>query len=312
VTDPTPLRPDVPAGTEDRLRQAISSHTSTVEPRPGSLERIQEALMDTRSDQTRNRALLGGAAVVVLLALVAGAFFLLGDDDDEGLDVADETTTTTTDTTAPDETTTTTETDTTTETAPPPEVGVDLEAALFPDPLTSQRFTDPQSAAFSFATDMVGMADPQLGEFQQGDSRSGEVEVQAFDGGPVTLVLVRQLEDDSWFVIGAMSSEIELDEPQQGDEIGSTFTASGRARAFEGTVPVRVFGDGAGELAATVDGFDSAFVTGSGGPDLGPFDEEISVEVPDGVTHGVVLLITEGGEDFAPISATAVRIRFTG
>lgn len=311
MTDPTPLHPDVPADTEDRLRRAVAQHTSTLEPRPGSLARIQEALMDTRSDQTRNRALLGAAAVVVLVALVAGAFLLLGDDDDdEGLDVADPTTTTTT---APEETTTTTtETDTTTETAPPPEVGVDVESAVFPDPLTSQRFTDPQSVAFSFATDLVGMTDPQLGEFQQGDSRSGEVVVRAFDGGPVTLVLVRQLGDDSWFVIGAMSTEIELDEPQQGDEVGDTFTASGRARAFEGTVPVRVFGDGAGELPATVDGFDSAFVTGSGGPDLGPFDDEIAVEVPDGVTHGVVLLVTEGGEELAPISATAVRVRFTG
>ena len=49
------------------------------------------------------------------------------------------------------------------------------------------------SAARGFATDYVGFTDPIVGEFQQGDARSGEVPVQATVIGPITTVLVRQL-----------------------------------------------------------------------------------------------------------------------
>ena len=75
-------------------------------------------------------------------------------------------------------------------------------AGVAPGPHTSQRFDDPVAAARSFAVDFVGMTDPVVGEFQPGDSRSGEVPVRGFADGAPSAVLVRQLEDDTWFVIG--------------------------------------------------------------------------------------------------------------
>jgi hypothetical protein len=252
----------------------------------------------------RDRTVLWVVALVAAVALIVGLVALLGGDgdDDEDLDVADDVTTTTE--TTIDEATTTTTAPTTTETMTPP-VDVDLDAPVFPDPLTSQRFTDPVAAVNAFATELVGMVDPVIGDLQEGDSRSGEVEVRPLEDGPVTTVLVRQLEDDSWFVIGAVTTEVELDEPENGAEVDDPIELRGRARAFEGTVPVRVLADGVGEVG-------EGFVTGSGGPDLGPFEGEVDIDVPDGVTHGVVLLITEGGEDMVPWTVTAVRVRFSG
>jgi hypothetical protein len=248
----------------------------------------------------RDRTVLWVVALVAAVALIVGLVVLLGGNgDDEDLDVADDVTTTTE--TTLDEETTTTE-PTTTETATPT-VDVNLDQTVFPDPLTSQRFTDPVAAVNAFATELVGMVDPVVGDFQQGDSRSGEVEVRPMEDGPVTTVLVRQLEDDSWFVIAALSDEIVLEEPENGAEVDDPIELRGEARAFEGTVPVRVLADGVGEVG-------EGFVTGSGGPDLGPFEGEVDIDVPDGVTHGIVLLITEGGEDMVPWTVTAVRVRF--
>jgi hypothetical protein len=249
----------------------------------------------------RDRTVLWVVALVAAVALIVGLVALLGGDDDEDLDVADDTTTT--ETTVDDDTTTTTE-PTTTETQTPP-VDVDLDAPVFPDPLTSQRFNDPVAAVTAFATELIGMVEPLIGDFMQGDSRSGEVEVRPMEDGPETLVLVRQLEDDSWFVIGAISSEIELEEPENRAEVGDPIELRGQARAFEGTVPVRVLADGVGEVG-------EGFVTGSGGPDLGPFEGEVDIDVPDGVSHGIVLLVTEGGEDMVPWTVTAIRVRFAG
>ena len=84
------------------------------------------------------------------------------------------------DSTATTESTTTTEATTTTTTFE----GVDPDVPVYPDPTTSQRFDDPESAAPRVRHDFVGYTDPVVGEFQQGDSRSGEVEVRGFAEAP--------------------------------------------------------------------------------------------------------------------------------
>jgi hypothetical protein len=314
---------------EDRLRRAMEDHTSRVEPRPDGLARIEEKLMteptadtDTDRPSRRNFALAaGGLAAAVLL--IVGFFALRGDDDGDPLDVAGDPTTTTepeatddTDTDTgdaepdegPDEGTTeaptTTEPDTTTtETAPPPATPVDPATVLFPDPYTSQRFEDPASAGRAFATDVVGMQEPFSLDFQQGDARSGEVVIRPMENGPATTVLVRQMDDDSWYVIGAMSEEIILDEPENFTTAGNPVRVRGEGRAFEGTIPVRVLADQHGVVGED-------FVTGGGGPEFGAFEGEIDIDLPDGAEYGIVLLITEGGEDFVPWTFTAVRVRF--
>ena len=102
------------------------------------------------------------------------------------------------------------------------------------------------SAARAFAA-FVGYTHPVFGEFQQGDARSGEIEVRAFAEGAPSVVLLRQLEDDAWYVIGVSTDSIRLTTPQIGDTLTSPQPLEGQAYAFEGNVQVRLYADGVQE-----------------------------------------------------------------
>ncbi|MET0727925.1 MAG: Gmad2 immunoglobulin-like domain-containing protein [Acidimicrobiales bacterium] len=287
---------------EDRLRAAITARTSLIEPPAETLDLIEEKLMRAQRDDVRSRWLIGVGAAAAAIALVVGVLAITGDDDTE-LDTANTTTTTTQGTSSTETTTSessTTETTSTTTLAPT----VDPASAVFPDPATSRRFDSPEAVAAAFARDFVGMTDPVVGTFAQGDSRSGEVEVRGFATGEPTVVLVRQLEDDTWFVIGAVTDSIQPATPEAGATISSPQSLTGAAYAFEGTVGVQLFADGAIEPIATT------FVTGRGDGELGDYTGDITFTVPGGARYGVLLYASEGGEDGAPIAATAVRVRF--
>lgn len=250
--------------------------------------------MDAPAPGTRtgNRWLIGLGVAVALVALLALVVTLAGDD--EGVETVDTTSTTAADTTTSASTTSTTSGS-----------EVDAAQAVFPDPATSRRFDSPDALAHAFVTELVGMTNPVVGTFAQGDARSGEIEVRGFDDGPVTTLLVRQLEDDSWFVIGALTDSIQPAVPEQGATITSPQPLAGMAYAFEGTVGVRLYADGTAEPIATT------FVTGRGDGVLGDYAGEVTFEVPTGATHGVLLYTSEGGEDGAPIAFTATRVAFT-
>jgi hypothetical protein len=282
---------------EDRLRAAITHRTSSIEPRSDGLHHIEEKLMDAQRATNRNRVLLGVAAAVAAVALVVGVLALTGDDDSD-LDTVASTTTT-----APEESTTSTTESSPTTFAPT----VDPAQALWPRVESSQRFDDPVSAARSFVVDFVGMTDPVVGEFQQGDSRSGEVPVQPTSDGPTTTVLVRQLEDDTWFVLGSAVEDIRLDTPEAGSDIDCPVRLTGEALAFEGTVQVAIRDDVSEEPIGT------GFVTGGGGP-AAPFDGTVDCDLghlDDGVHYGSILLTTEGGEDGRIWQAAVIRVQLT-
>lgn len=283
---------------EDRLRQAIHARTSRVEPSADALTRIEEKLMDTQRHDNRNRLLIALGSAAVILAVVVGALALTRDDDNDPV-ATDGTTTTTGATTTTEGTTTTTTASTTTTTV---FAGVDPDLPVFPDPTTSQRFDDPKAVATAFIRDFVGFSQPVVGEFAQGDSRSGEVEVRGFAQGAPTLVLVRQLEDDTWFVIGATTDSIRLASPAAGDTITSPQTLTGAAYAFEGTVNVRLYVDGVQEPIA------ETTVMGRGDGVLGDFSSDIEFTNATDATHGVLVLTSEGGEDSAPIFAQVIRV----
>jgi hypothetical protein len=281
---------------EDRLRQAIEARTSRIEPSAGALQQIEEQLMDAQQDDKRNRLALGVGAAAAIIAVIVGVVVLTGDDDDTAV-VSDTTTTEATTTTTADTTTTTEATTTTAAFAT-----VDPANAAFPDPTTSRRFDSPEAVAQAFATDLVGFSAPVLGPFQQGDARSGEIEVRAFEDGAPTTVLVRQLEDDTWFVIGAVTDSIQLASPAAGDPVASPQALAGSAYAFEGTVDVRLFADGAAEPVG------ETFVTGRGDGVLGDFTGELTFTAPAGATHATLVLSSGGGEDGAPIAAQVLRV----
>lgn len=310
---------------EDRLREAIHVRTSEVEPSPpsASLARIEERLAAARRARGRRRLLAGlsvAAAVLVVTALAAG--LLGGDDGDDDVRIADDRTTTTT--SPPTTTTSTTETSpptttttgstpattagegtTTTPAEDPAPAEVDPAVPVWPRTHEDLRFDDPVAAARSFATDFVGFSDPDVGSFQAGDGRSGEVAVRPAAGtGPTTTVFVRLLEDDTWWVVGSAGADVTLDQPATGAAAPCPLRVTGSALAFEGTVEVEVRDDHSTQPIG------SGFVTG-GGDVARPFDGTVACSYAglDGrLPYVTVLLTTTSAEDGSVLQATARRL----
>lgn len=115
-------------------------------------------------------------------------------------------------------------------------------------PAADVVFDTPEEAASDFIEQVFGV-EPLIGEFMQGDSRSGEIEVLSplDDDDPATtqptgvILFLRQLgADDGWFVLSAVSEGVTIDSPEFGDEItAGDVTVDGTGRGFEGTVVVR-------------------------------------------------------------------------
>ena len=175
--------------------------------------------------------------------------------------------------------------------------------AVWP-PAGAAPISDPRAVATSFATDYLGMSEPVVGELQQGDSRSGEVEVRPRADGPVTTLLLRMLgSDPGWSVLGATTADIELTSPRALDEVADPVQLAGRALAFEGTVEVEVREDGRD------DPLGSGFVTG-GGDVMRPFAGEVRLAGEPSAASGAIVLFTRSAEDGAVWSAWVIRVRF--
>jgi hypothetical protein len=258
------------------------------------------------------------------VALVGGLVAIRGDDpdevgtaDDPGTTEAPTTTEVPTTGTVPSTTSTssassTTTAPTTTTTPPPdsPSVPTDvLEQAAWPRPSSDVRFDDPVAVANSFATYYIHFTTPVVGAFRAGDSRSGEVPVQPWAGGPETTVLVRRLSDGHWYAVGAVTEDIVVDRPAAGAALACPLAVSGRALAFEGTVQVRIDAyqpDGGRRTLG------QGFVTGSGTPPAGPFAGTIPCTAPgSGVEPAGLVLFSEGdesGRTDGPLKATVVVV----
>lgn len=246
--------------------------------------------MDAQQGTAQKSRLPAVAIVIAVIALVVAAIALARDDDDEATTTSSTEQPTTTTTTGPSTTTTT--------------PAVDTTSAMFPDATTSRRFDDPVAVTRAFVTEVLGFRAPVLSEFLGGDNRSGEIEVRGFPGGDPTTVRVRLLEDDTWFVLGAIAESIRLDAPTAGAQLSSPSTLQGAAHAFEGNVVVHLLADGTDEPIGT------STVTGRGDGELGDFSGSISFEVPPGVTDGVLVLFEPSAKDGSTVAATAIRVHF--
>ena len=241
----------------------------------------------------QRRVLIGLGAAAAIVGLVLAVLALTGDDDDVSSDA-----TTTTEATTTSETTSSTEGTTTSAFQ-----GVDPDVPIYPDPTTSQRFTDPDAAARAFATDFIGYSSPVFGAFEQGDGRSGEIEVRSGPDAAPSVVLLRQLEDDAWYVVGVTTDSIRLTTPKVGDTLTSPQPLKGQAYAFEGTVNVLLYADGVQEPIG------ETTVTGRGDGVLGDFSGEIGFTNDTGATNGVLVLLSRSEKDGAPVEMTAIRVR---
>lgn len=239
-----------------------------------------------------------GLAVAVIAALVAVLVWPDGDGDTVTEPTTETTAAPTTEPTTEPTTDTTDTPDTTVAPAP-----VDTSTAVFPYATGGLRFDDPVAAARGFAVDFLGFADPVVGEFMAGDSRSGEVPVRPVSDGPVTTVMVRQLgADGTWWVLGSATADVAVDSPAAMAAVASPLTVTGRALAFEGNVSVEVRQDGStGALG-------SGYVTG-GGDVMRPFSGQIEFSTPT-AEHGAVVFLTHSAENGQVWSASTVRVQF--
>ncbi len=218
----------------------------------------------------RTTAALAVASLLVLASC--------GGDDDE----PDDTTTTTS-------TTSTTVADSTTTTEPTPAE----QPAIWP--AADVVFDTPEAAAEDFVTSVLGVP-PTLGEFQQGDARSGELEVLSPGEGasptsvPRSRLLLRQLgPDDGWFVLGAVNDNASITTPTSGAEVpAGPLTVSGRARGFEANVVVSAFvpGDAGVQL-------DQQVTTGGALETPEPFT--VSLDLSGAASGDVVTVLVRGG-----------------
>jgi hypothetical protein len=207
-------------------------------------------------------------------------------------------------TTAPSTTATTSTTPTSVTSTSPATTAPAEATAVWPWAGSGVSYDDPVDAALGFATDFVGFTDPIAGDFQQGDGRSGEVEIRATDGGAVTTVFVRQLTgDDRWWVLGAASANIVVDEPEALAVIESPLLVAGQGRAFEGVIEIQVRADGRQDPAG------SGTVLASGDEDFRPFEGSIAWSAT-GAERGAVVFLSRSGADGSVWEASVLRVVF--
>ncbi len=297
--------PDHPTDTENRLRAALAAAADTIEPSGDGLRRIEERLMEDTTASNRNKVLVGIGSVAAALLIGVVAFVAADSDDDDGGVIADSpsSTTTTIDTTTSTTTTETTDT-TTTVTEPTFTPDVDPFSVAYPDPLTSQRFDSPESVAMAYSTEVLGFTELVLVEYREGDGRSGEVIITDRPDRLETAVLVRQMEDDTWFALGSQTPDIVVDSPAAGDTLDApSFDTAGSALAFEGTVSVSVL------ARADAESLGEGFVTGNGTPPAGPFSGTIEFTAPGTTVPGIIVYRVFSAEDGHVTQATSFPIR---
>jgi hypothetical protein len=185
------------------------------------------------------------------------------------------------------------------------------QPAIWPAP--DVVFATPEEAAADFVSSvLISEGDPVLGEFLQGDARSGEIPVlfagETGDLDPpleAGLLFLRQIgPTDGWYVIAAASDGVVIDTPSALDEVpAGTVTVSGEGRGFEGTLVVSAFapGDQASE-------FDLEIGAGGAFEDLEPYSVELDLS---GAAAGdVVVILVQGdtGLGSDPGTFTAIPI----
>ncbi len=148
------------------------------------------------------------------------------------------------------------------------------------------------------------MKHPILERYRAGDTRSGEIPIRATATGPVTTVLVRQLaRDTSWWVLGAVSDAIVINQPSARSAVRSPFVLTGVSTAFEGVVNVTLRSDAlASPLVQTT-------VMGGANGVMGPFHATLHFASTSS-RYGVLVLYTRSAKDGSVTEASAIRVRF--
>jgi len=183
---------------------------------------------------------------------------------------------------------------------------VATNSAVWPFVVGSTRYGDPVQAAKGFAVTYLGFVAPVVGAFMQGDSRSGEVAIRADSAGPVTTVMVRKLSpDDTWWVLGASTPNLQLQSPVWDSSIATPVTLAGLSTAFEATVNVEIRQDD------SLTPLTSDIVMGGANGQMGPFRKEVGFTEPS-AKGGAIVLKTLSAKDGYISEASVLRVQFPG
>jgi hypothetical protein len=206
-----------------RLRSALHTEVDGLRPERGSLDVIRRR---GRAARRRRAGVLAGVGLVA----VAVAGVLVVPRDDKSGDVA----------TDPAPTPTTEAPGVLTD----PERAAAVDDALWPDP-AGELFTDPVEAARSFVQVVIGVDDPPMSAFVEGEPGAGEVSVArsgtgsepAARSGIASVLSLRQLDGEHWFVTGAEQPHyMQIDSPDPLAEVGSPLVVSGQRLSDNGTI----------------------------------------------------------------------------
>jgi hypothetical protein len=160
-------------------------------------------------------------------------------------------------------------------------------------PAPDVTFANPQDAAQDFVSEVLGV-EPALGEFRQGDSRSGEIELLSPSDGATSVVrgllLLRQLGPNSgWFVIAVVNDNASITSPASADEVAAgSLVVEGRARGFEGNVVVTAFAAGDHSVQ-----FDQVVTQGGALESPEPFT--VTLDLSAAAPGDTVVLLVRGG-----------------
>jgi hypothetical protein len=165
---------------------------------------------------------------------------------------------------------------------------------------------DPHDAAEAFMVAHFPGSNATLGEFQQGDSQSGEVPVfrPGEGGGTANLastLLLRQA-DGVWVVIGAVNPNVTIEDPENGGEVpAGPVTISGVGRGFEALLVARAY-DADGQMIAEA--------TGQGGAQADPLPYEITLDLSAAESGAEVVITVNGGVGLEsdPGEFSAIRV----
>ena len=258
-------------------------------------------MTDHRPRPVSARAKRRVAAIVMAVAF-AGACG--GSSDSEGADPGETTSSSSSSNSAPPSSTTTS-------TSTPP---ASTEAPQFDQPAiwpaADVVFPTPEEAAIDFVTQVLAVPGA-VGEFRQGDTRSGEIDVLfGGEGGGREIVrsmlLMRQLgPSNGWFVLAAINPNAEIREPESGSEVSAApLTVSGVGRGFEGTLIVEAY------VAGETEPIDAEVTQGGALADPEPFS--VTLDLTGASPGEVVSIVVRGGvgheEDPGDFGAISVVI----
>ena len=174
-------------------------------------------------------------------------------------------------------------------------------------PAAGIGFTTPEAVANDFVQKVLGV-EPNLGEFQAGDSLSGEIDVYGPNSTVVrgTLLLRKLGADMTWFITAAVSDHATITLPAHQSTINAeSITVSGSGRGFEAQLHVKAV-----DPAKPSEIVDESFPMGGSLEQAEPFTTSINLSnLKSGSTVAIVL---QGGvgmeEDPGDFCAIAVQI----